>query len=65
LNEERGLSFLKPSKSSTMTESALTTALTLAVLVCCCHSLHIEGTFNPKEEFFHFLAKFGFQVSIL
>jgi hypothetical protein len=27
--------------------------------------LHIEGTFNPKEEFFHFLAKFGFQKTEL
>jgi hypothetical protein len=59
------VTLLKSTSVTAMTENALTTTLTLAVLVCCCHSLHIEGSFNPKEEFFHFLAKFGFQVSIL
>jgi len=39
--------------------------LTFSVLLCCTNALHIEGTFNPKEEFFHFLAKFGFQKTEL
>ena len=38
--------------------------LTLSV-ICCTNALHIQGTFNPKEEFFHFLAKFGFQKTEL
>ena len=29
------------------------------------NGLHIQGTFNPKVEFFHFLAKFGFQKTEL
>ena len=39
--------------------------LTLSVFSSSSNALHIQGTFNPKEEFFHFLAKFGFQKTEL
>ena len=39
--------------------------LTLSVFSSSSDALHIQGTFNPKEEFFHFLAKFGFQKTEL
>jgi hypothetical protein len=38
--------------------------ITLSV-ICSTNGLHITGTFNPKDDFFHFLAKFGFQKTEL
>lgn len=57
--------FFVETKSKNFNFHLIVVFLTLAFLSFECQALHIQGTFNPKNDFFRFLAKFGFQKTEL